>query len=319
MGYWTTGISSQSPNKIPMINTYSNQAKLVLRILPFLSAFPQFALKGGTAINYFIRPFPRLSVDIDLTWLPLADRQTTLLEISKSLRQLTANIRIRNSDYKIIPKKMTNHTVALRISDGNVVIKVEPNLVIRGAVYEVQIKELVNEAEDELELYASAQCLSIEDLYAGKICAALDRQHPRDLYDIKLLLDNEGITERIRQAFVVYLASHPRPMSELLEPNFKDIAAIYETEFRGMTRVDIPMKQLQTAREQLIKQIRTDLTKNERLFLLSIKQGEPQWDQLPLPGIHELPAIRWKIFNIKKMQATKRKIAEEKLQHILEL
>ncbi len=63
--------------------------------------------------------------------------------------------------------------------------------------------------------------LSFADLYGGKICAALDRQHPRDLFDIKLLSEARGLNEEVSQAFVIYLASHNRPMSELLSPNFQ--------------------------------------------------------------------------------------------------
>ncbi|MFB3079791.1 MAG: nucleotidyl transferase AbiEii/AbiGii toxin family protein, partial [Lysobacterales bacterium] len=69
------------------------------------------------------------------------------------------------------------------------------------------------------EISATANTLGVADLYGGKLCAALDRQHPRDIFDVKILMENEGITDEIRTAFVVYLASHDRPMSELLDPN----------------------------------------------------------------------------------------------------
>ncbi len=52
------------------------------------------------------------------------------------------------------------------------------------------------------------------DLYAGKIMAALDRRHPRDLFDVRDLLANEGIDDTLRKAFIVYLLSHNRPMGE---------------------------------------------------------------------------------------------------------
>ncbi len=59
--------------------------------------------------------------------------------------------------------------------------------------------------------------------------AALDRQHPRDLFDVSALLANEGLTDALRTAFVVYLISHNRPAVELLAPGRLDI----EAEFRG--------------------------------------------------------------------------------------
>ena len=72
-----------------MINTiYYNQAELLLRILPLIYRQREFALKGGTAINFFFRNLPRLSVDIDLVYLPIEDRATTLQNISNLLSYL---------------------------------------------------------------------------------------------------------------------------------------------------------------------------------------------------------------------------------------
>ena len=111
----------------------------------------------------------------------------------------------------------------------------EPNLVLRGSVYSPIQAKLCKKAENEFELSVSTKVLSTADIYGGKICAALDRQHPRDFFDLKLLLENEGLTDEIRRAFVVYLASHDRPMHELLKPKWKDIKAVFEKEFKGMT------------------------------------------------------------------------------------
>lgn len=50
---------------------YYRQVALLMQVLPYVAVEREFALKGGTAINLFIRDFPRLSVDIDLAWVPL--------------------------------------------------------------------------------------------------------------------------------------------------------------------------------------------------------------------------------------------------------
>ena len=76
---------------------------------------------------------------------------------------------------------------------------------------------------------------SLEDIYGGKLVAALDRQHPRDLFDVMQLYANEGITPAIRRAFVVYIASHNRPPHEVLSPILRDITQDYERTFVGMT------------------------------------------------------------------------------------
>lgn len=57
---------------------FFKQADLVVQILPFVNAETCFALKGGTAINFFVRNFPRLSVDIDLVYVPVEDRRCWL-------------------------------------------------------------------------------------------------------------------------------------------------------------------------------------------------------------------------------------------------
>ncbi len=121
-------------------------------------------------------------------------------------------------------------------------------------------------------------CYSVShaDLYGGKICAALDRQHPRDLFDIKLLLENEGITAEVRKAFVVYLASHNRPIHEVLKPNFLDIQAIYKSDFEGMTEDNVSLIDLINTRKQLVEILNSQLTDNDRQFLLSLKMGEPE-------------------------------------------
>ncbi|RQW08335.1 nucleotidyl transferase AbiEii/AbiGii toxin family protein [candidate division KSB1 bacterium] len=302
-----------------MDKIYLSQAKLVLRIVPLLNPYPQFAVKGGTAINYFYRPLPRLSVDIDMTYLPIADRAATLLAISDLLEQLIADIQARFPDYSVSKKQLENKTVAFRLSDRTAVIKIEPNLVIRGAVFGTEKRNIVPEAERELELFASVLSLSTADLYGGKICAALDRQHPRDLFDIKLLLDNEGVTKELRQAFLVYLVSHSRPMAELLAPNLQDIEHVFATEFIGMTRIPVELSELVRARERLLSIISEQLSEDERRFILSIKSGEPDWDLLPIPGIERLPAIQWKLMNIERMPKKKHAEAVDRLRRVLGL
>lgn len=97
------------------------------------------------------------------------------------------------------------------------------------------IFNLTRQMKRPKKLNLNVRVLSLEDTYGGKICAALDRQHPRDLFDIKLLLENEGLTEKIKKAFIVYLISHDRPIVEVLNPGLQDIKQIFENEFAGMT------------------------------------------------------------------------------------
>lgn len=284
---------------------YYRQVQLLLQIIPFVAQHDCFALKGGTAINLFVRDFPRLSVDIDLVFLPMMDRQEALQTIKDNLNTLAVNI-----TEQIVHTRVTSSfqdkadALRLLVERDGVQIKIELSPVLRGTVYEPQIIAVCEAVEDEFG-FAEIAVVSFEDLYAGKICAALDRQHPRDLFDIKQLLDNEGITDRLRKALLVYIISHPRPITELLKPHFKDISNIYEGEFRNMAEHDIPLAALANAREQLVNIINNELTQEERKFLLSFKSREPDWSLLGLPNIDKLPAVRWKLQNIGKMSPQK--------------
>jgi len=193
----------------------------------------------------------------------------------------------------------------------------EVNFNMRGSVYESVKKKLCYKAEKEFELSLSVTTLSFEDLYGGKICAALDRQHPRDLFDIKLLFDNEGLTDKIRKAFIVYLISHGRPMIELLNPGLKDIKADFENDFAGMTAEPVNLDDLINTRLELIKRIKESLTKDEVKFILSVKNKEPEWGLLELEGIGNLPGVKYKLMNLNKMEPKKHKLAYEKLKKYL--
>lgn len=296
---------------------FFKHAELVLRILPIVNRESVFALKGGTAINFFVRDLPRLSVDIDLVYLPIKERSESLQEISKSLLSIEQNI------LKLIPgtrskrKVSSGSTVGLIINTEGANVKIEPNTVIRGTVYKPVEYNLCPKGKELFELSVKVRALVMEELYAGKICAALDRQHPRDFYDIKLLFENEGITEQTRKAFIVYLISHNRPIAELLNPNFLDIAKIYKQEFTGMTDEQVSLEELSGIRERLVFEINKSLTDTEREFLISFKSLEPKWDLLGIPDVEILPAVNWKLLNLKKMESAKREEAISNLKKIL--
>jgi len=302
-------------------SVYFQRANFLLQLLPFVSEEEDFALKGGTAINFFNRDLPRLSIDIDLCYLPLADRESSLNRISESLQIISERATQILPNLKFFRKKdkENKNVVALIVNKEGQIVKIEPNPVLRGAIHPVEKRELVLKAQALFEQSISLNCLSFADLYGGKICAALARQHPRDLFDIKLLLENEGLTNKIRKAFIVYLISHPRPIVELLKPNLQDINPVFRGEFQGMTLGEITLDELERAREQLIKQTNESLSDKERRFLLSFKRMEPEWELLELDDVEELPAVKWKLLNLEQMEKKKHKTAVEKLKKHLQL
>jgi predicted nucleotidyltransferase component of viral defense system len=298
---------------------FYQQAELVVRIMPFIYQEEVLAIKGGSAINYFIRNLPRLSVDIDLTYVPLKDRVHSLTDISETLNRISEKIQQNIPNTSIKSKRTKGKVSSLFIQRESLQIKVEANTVIRGTVFPCLEKVMCEEARTLFNQSPKAKISSIPDLYGGKICAALDRQHPRDFFDIRLLLEKEGLTEEIRKAFVVFLISHSRPMAELLEPSLKDIRSIFGNEFQGMTRDEVTLKQLIDARDTLIKCIHSDLTSNERRFILSVKECKPDWKLLGLDGIDRLPAVQWKLHNLERMDRKKHAEAVERLKRCLNL
>ena len=291
----------------------------MLRVMPHVAAEECFALKGGTAINFYLRNMPRLSVDIDLTYLPLEPRDRALANIGAALHRIAAAIRKTVPGVIVLEGRARGaaHVSKLSVRTAEATIKLEPNLVLRGTVFPPVEEELCEQAEALFEVSATASILAVPDLYGGKLCAALDRQHPRDIFDVKILMENEGITDEIRTAFVVYLASHDRPMSELLDPNKKDFRQIFEQDFAGMTAEEVQYDELVAVRDRLIESINEAMTENEKKFLLSIKQGEPDWNHMQVAGIDQLPAIQWKLLNIRKMKKEKHAESLQKLRTAL--
>ncbi|MFA6301767.1 MAG: nucleotidyl transferase AbiEii/AbiGii toxin family protein [Legionella sp.] len=301
---------------------YKNQVALLLEILPAINDFKCFALKGGTAINLFIQNMPRLSVDIDLTYLPIESRDIFLVNIQAELIKLKQVI----ENQSLIVKEVTfsNGSLSkLQVFTKNAMIKIEPNFVLRGSVFACEEKELCEKAQDQFLKFMRINTLSTADLYGGKICAALDRYHPRDLFDLKLLLDNQGLIEPIRQAFIVYLASSSRPMHELLDPKISEASQLefentFKNEFLGMTDIPISHDELSAIRTDLPALLLSSFTDNERKFLLTLKSGSPDWSLIPTKRIETLPGIQWKLRNINKIPDNKREKQLNKLKQILE-
>ena len=298
-------------------NRYEAQVRLLIQCLPEISKHSCFALKGGTAINLFLRDMPRISVDIDLTYLPLKPRDEALTEINDALLAIKYDIERHIPGTYVIGNKVQDYVAKLSVSTRDAVIKVEPNLIFRGSTQAPIGMDLCLSAQKYFGSFVNVSTLSIADLYGGKICAALDRQHPRDLFDMKLLIDDTGIIPEIRRSFVVYLTGHNRPMNELLTPNIQNIRSLYVDQFMGMTRDEVSLPVLQHLQEKLPGMLVESLDNDERQFLLSMKYGEPEWDRLGIKNLEQFSALQWKLINIRKMEPAKRTAEFSRLKEIL--
>lgn len=292
---------------MPLSEQYQRQVALLIEALPFVAAEADFALKGGTAINLFVRDMPRLSVDIDLTYLPVAPRLESLSAIDAAMKRVAKTIRdgLRTARVNEVLNDAERIVTKLTVQKGYAQIKIEVTPVLRGCVFEPELRRVSPKAEEAFG-YAEIQVVSFFDLYAGKIVAALDRQHPRDLFDVRDLLANEGITDDLRRAFIVYLISHDRPISEVVSPRRKDIAKEFAQELEGMTDEPVNLNELLKSREDLIAEIVGKMPTVHREFLIGFKRGQPDWNLLGVPGAADLPAVKWKQINLDKLNSRTR-------------
>jgi len=297
---------------------YRAQVRLLVRLLPLVAAEPDFALKGGTAINLFWRDLPRLSVDIDLTYLPVEHRPTSLGAIDAGLRRLAGAIRsaVPSSAVDLQGDGELIRKLVVRSSGAQVKVEVTP--VLRGVVFAPERRAVSERVEADFG-FAEASLVSFADLYAGKMVAALDRQHPRDLFDVRDLLAREGLTGPLMQAFLAYLVSHNRPMAEVLNPHRLDITQEFERNFVGMTDEPVDLSELVQAREDLVAGIHNRLSDADRRFLLSVKLGAPDWAQIGLPQAGNLPAVQWKLRNLATLSQARRAELADRLKRVLGL
>ncbi|MGH8294391.1 MAG: nucleotidyl transferase AbiEii/AbiGii toxin family protein [Steroidobacteraceae bacterium] len=290
-----------------MNRVYLDTARLLTRIAPLVLADDTFALKGGTAINLFVRDMPRLSVDLDLV-LPdhTLPREPALERINEALHQSVTRLKKQGFQAHTLTVADAGATKLL-VRQHTVEVKVEVNFVMRGTVQPVRMASLTQNARDTLQANLEIPVVSLEDVYGGKLTAAMDRQHPRDLFDVMQLFAHEGITAGIRRAFVVYLASHNRPVHEVLFPPLRDIRQEFEQNFVGMTTDPVELEALLAARERMVRELQQGLTADERWFLLSLVAAKPEWSLLGVPHLEQLPGLKWKLQNLERLRKSNSK------------
>ncbi|KAA6127063.1 nucleotidyl transferase AbiEii/AbiGii toxin family protein [Cupriavidus cauae] len=281
-----------------MDNAYADTVRLLLAVAPIVFSGDLFAMKGGTAINLFVRDMPRLSVDIDVVYLPRdVPREDAIRAIQLELTaiaQRAAALRLRT---RLIGARDQRET-KLIVGNDVAQVKVEVNLVFRGTVLPVERRVLSTRTADLFGVEFDVPVLAPDELYAGKLVAALDRQHPRDLFDVWQLYESGGISDGMVECFVIYLAGHNRPVHEVLFGNDKDIAAEYDRAFVGMTEVECSLKTLLDTRMRLKEELPRRLSERHKQFLAGLSRATPDWSLLQCAHVAQLPALRWKLGNL---------------------
>jgi predicted nucleotidyltransferase component of viral defense system len=277
---------------------YIEQSRLVVEVLPLVSQEPQFALKGGTAINLFENDLPRLSVDIDLTFRPVTDRPTAIREINAALSRVCKAINKSGISARLSGSDVSRKIVC---SKGGTIIKLEPNFILRGTVFPVREMSVSPRAE-ELLGYCKINVLSRAELYGGKFCAALDRQHPRDLFDVAQFFGHGGTVEEVKNGFLALALGHNRPLHEILAPNMLDQAETFASQFAGMSDVPFTLDEHVATFRKLVADINASLTPEERERLVAFTALEADADVFGIPGLERLPAIQWKRKNLETLR-----------------
>ena len=257
-------------------------------------------------------------MDLDLVYLPIQDRRTSLRNISEALERIRQDVErgIPDATVNSVPLPKTNETIRLVASSSQGTVKVEVSPVLRGSVFGTETKAIASVAAEQFG-FAEANLLAVPDILAGKLCAALDRQHPRDIFDVEYILEAGLVHDRLRTAFLVYLISHNRPISELLAPTERGFDRAFVEEFAGMTREPVTVERLNEIRSRLFSVIRPWLTDDDREFLINFKKGEPNWEHLRVDHVKDLPGVRWKQHNLDRMAPRERRAAIERLERVL--
>lgn len=280
-----------------MTEKYAQQVRLLLDVMPEVAKESCFSLHGGTAINLFVLNMPRLSVDIDLTYVHIQDREESINAINGALQQIAARVVALRPSLRVEHK---DKICKLLIEEHGLQIKVEVNMVGRGVIDNPENKmPLCELAQEQFEAFCAINVVPLAQLYGGKICAALDRQHPRDLFDVHLLLKENNYSDEIKRGFIYSLACSNRPTHEMLDPNLIDQRSAFDNQFQGMSPIEFTYDDFEQTRLDLIKTIRESLDDNDKRFLLSLNNLEPDWS---IYNFEQYPSVKWKLLNLKKFR-----------------
>jgi hypothetical protein len=275
---------------------YKKQVRLLLRIIPVLSKINSFAIHGGTAINLFVQDLLRYSVDIDVTYIPVLPREESLtaiknhlLEVKEKIRALIPGILIQEKPNKLI------------CAYQGIFVKIEVNDVKRGVIADPIVLPLCKAAQDAFGVFCEAKIVPLSQLYGGKITAALDRQHPRDLFDVKYMFEYIKSFDDIKIGFMFCLLGSDRPVVESLSPNLIDQRDVLDSQFAGMTTIPFSYEDYEKTRLALIDEVNVSLHEDDKKFLISFEEGSPEWETADYGRFKDYPSVQWKLLNINKL------------------
>ena len=282
-----------------MNSEYAKKVEILLRMIPLVTEEGVFAVHGGSAINLFVSNLPRYSVDIDLTYIPLEDRNSSLLHINEHLNSIAAKAEKAFRGMHIVEKP---DICKLLCEYQGHQIKIEVNQTKRGVIGgDVIRKPVCDKAQEEFGLYCETDIVPMTLLYGGKIAAALSRQHPRDMFDVKYM---EYPFTETREGLLFCLLGSDRPIRESFSPSLIDQSDALVNQFEGMTDIPFSYEEFENTRNELIRDVNALMTPEDKAFLLSFESAEPDWDNFEFGYFRDYPSVKWKLQNLGKLKST---------------
>ncbi len=281
-----------------MNSEYAKKVEILLRMIPIVTEEGVFAVHGGSAINLFVSDLPRYSVDIDLTYIPLEDRNSSLLHINEHLTSIAAKAKKAFRGMHIVEKP---DICKLLCEYQGRQIKIEVNQTKRGVIGgDVIRKPVCEKAQEEFGLYCETDIVPMTLLYGGKIAAALSRQHPRDMFDVKYM---EYPFAQTREGLLFCLLGSDRPIRESFSPSLIDQSDALVNQFEGMTDIPFSYEEFEKTRNELIRDVNALVTPEDKAFLLSFESAKPDWDSFEFGYFQNYPSVKWKLQNLQKLKS----------------
>ena len=297
-----------------MNNNYLKKVELLLKILPFVTDEECFAIHGGTAINLFVKNLYRLSVDVDVTYIPLEDRSASIQHIDEALLRIADRVRHRFPDARVKPRL---DICKITCESRGCQVKIEVNQTKRGLVCgEAALLPLCEKAQSLFGVEVDARIVSMPQLYGGKISAALSRQHPRDLFDIKQM--DIPLTD-VKSGLIFCLLGSDRPIHESFAPSLIDQHEAMERQFSGMSEMPFSYDDFEATRAKLVRDVNSVMTEEDRRFLIAFEELSLDWESSPYPSFRDYPSVKWKIQNLQRLKSSnpqKLKAEADKLRSI---
>ena len=282
-----------------MNSEYAKKVEILLKMIPLVTEEGVFAVHGGSAINLFVSNLPRYSVDIDLTYIPLEDRNSSLLHINEHLNSIAAKAGKAFRGMHIVEKP---DICKLLCEYQGHQIKIEVNQTKRGVIGgDVIRKPVCDKAQEEFGLYCETDIVPMTLLYGGKIAAALSRQHPRDMFDVRYM---EYPFTETREGLLFCLLGSDRTIRESFSPSLIDQSDALVNQFEGMTDIPFSYEEFENTRNELIRDVNALMTPEDKAFLLSFESAEPDWDNFEFGYFRDYPSVKWKLQNLGKLKST---------------